>query len=363
MRGTQAARKGARAGAEKSAITRLLEVLGEFIGASPDCALVAWSGAEGARVLGAAGSCKQVLGAGAGALVGTPAGNLFRGGERAARDLVAACAGGSLSTRRDLMRVGGARRGRPFAAHLLLRSEGEGSAVALVRDLAAAQSSDDAALREEDLARFAALVAHEVRNPLSSVKIALQTLERGGLLPPNDLRRVAIAVREVGSIEALLSEVLDFARPLSLSLVPLDPRGVLAEAVQQLEGEWSGRGVHFSLKLPARMSPVLADPVRLSVAVSILGRQGAAFAEEVGGGEVQVQLKDGRTAWELSVRDPGRPLAKELRPKAFTPFTPRRAQGSGLGLAVVARIAREHGGEASMGAWRGGNEVRIRTPR
>ena len=53
-----------------------------------------------------------------------------------------------------------------------------------------------------------------------------------------------------------------------------------------------------------------------------------------------------RTGWQLTVRDPGHPIPLELREKAFVPFTPNRARGTGLGLAVVARVAREHGGEA-----------------
>ena len=52
------------------------------------------------------------------------------------------------------------------------------------------------------------------------------------------------------------------------------------------------------------------------------------------------------TGWQLTVRDPGRPIPPELREKAFVPFTPNRARGTGLGLAVVARVAREHRGDA-----------------
>src|SRR5207302_4569516 len=92
------------------------------------------------------------------------------------------------------------RGGQPFMAQLLLRGV-QGGAVAFVRDLTAGLEQADATLRAEDIARFASLVAHEVRNPLSAVKIALQTLERHGTLGQNDLRRTSIALREVRSEE------------------------------------------------------------------------------------------------------------------------------------------------------------------
>jgi two-component system nitrogen regulation sensor histidine kinase NtrY len=80
-------------------------------------------------------------------------------------------------------------------------------------------------------------------------------------------------------------------------------------------------------------------------------------AEEGGGGAIEVAVRELARGWELSVADPGRTLPPDLREKAFVPFTPQRARGSGLGLAVVARIAREHGGEARIEERPGGGNV------
>ena len=227
----------------------------------------------------------------------------------------------------------------------------------MVRDLTAGQPQADAAIRADDLARFASLVAHEVRNPLSAVKIALQTLERHGTLLPNDLRRTSIALREVLNIELLLNEVLEFARPPSLSRIPGDPRTPIEEAIAGVEIEWASRNVSFARKLPERMAPATLDPVRVRTAVKILCRQAAVASEEVGGGTVEVDGARGA----LRLGAPGRrrrphPLA-ELREKAFVPFTPQRARGSGLGLAVVARIAREHAATARIEERPGGGNA------
>jgi len=106
--------------------------------------------------------------------------------------------------------------------------------------------------------------------------------------------------------------------------------------------------VTFSRKLPERIAPSALDPVRVRTAVKILCRQAAVAAEEVGGGTVDVAVREAGRGWELTVADPGRTLAPELRQHAFVPFNPQRARGSGLGLAVVQRIAREHKGEARI---------------
>src|SRR5207245_4893079 len=191
------------------------------------------------------------------------------------------------------------RGGQPFAAQLLLRGV-NGGAVALIRDLTAGHLQADAALRAEDLARFASLVAHEVRNPLSAVKIALQTLERHGTLASNDLRRTSIALREVLNIELLLNEVLEFARPPSLSLVPGNPREPVREAVEGVEAEWSSRGVTFAVDVPERMPPFPLDPVRVRTAVQSLCRQAAVAADEAGGGRIEVALREAPPGWQLT---------------------------------------------------------------
>jgi two-component system nitrogen regulation sensor histidine kinase NtrY len=83
----------------------------------------------------------------------------------------------------------------------------------------------------------------------------------------------------------------------------------------------------------------------------------AVAADEVDGGTIEVAMRELPHGWELSVADPGRTLSPELREKAFVPFTPQRARGSGLGLAVVARIAREHKGEARIEERPGGGNI------
>jgi signal transduction histidine kinase len=328
------------AGRQAGPLVDACEELGGALAGAKDMCAVAWDDSASPRIACIAGAVHAVLGTED--LIGKPAALLFTGGERAARDLAQAAMKGPFEEHRSLL-----RSGKPFQAQLLL-SAAPGGVIALVRDVAASQEVADAAVRAEDLARFASLVAHEIRNPLSAVKIALQTLERHGTLGANDLRRTSIALREVLNIELLLNEVLEFARPPSVSIVPGDPRTPVRDAVAGVEAEWAERGVTFRLDLPNRIPPFPIDPVRVRTAVKILCRQAAVAAEEVGGGQIEVAVQKLGAGWQLKVTDPGHPIAPELRDKAFVPFTPNRARGTGLGLAVVSRIAREHRGDAQF---------------
>ncbi|GAC1607323.1 MAG: hypothetical protein NVS4B10_22370 [Myxococcales bacterium] len=109
------------------------------------------------------------------------------------------------------------------------------------------------------------------------------------------------------------------------------------------------------------MALVRADPTRIRTAVRILCRLAGLAAEEAGQGAVSVAVRPlPEQRWEIAVLDPGRQVDPHLREKAFMPFTPNQARGSGLGLAVVARIASEHGGSARLEAPPGGgNAVRV----
>ena len=308
-------------------LEKLAQEVARFIEGAHDLCAIAWDRRGEPLVVAAAANCQKIFGLDARALRGTPAGQLFAGGARAVLDLTAQATRSPTSVLQLLRRAGGPLAGQQFSARITTRSVRAGT-VGVVRDLSASQGETDAALRAADLSRFASLLAHEVRNPLSAVKIALQTLERNGQLRENDLRRARIAIREVGNIELLLNEVLEYARPPSLSRVPVDPRDPLREAALKLAADWRGRGVTIRLELPQRMPPVQADPARLVTAAQLLLRLGALAAEEQGGGEVVLSLRElpsepglagpPQRRWELAVSDSGRTLTKEARERCST---------------------------------------------
>src|SRR5439155_22337774 len=123
---------------------QICEELARTVGAATDSCIVAWDESSSPRIIFATGHTQEVLFAKAGELVGRPAGALFSGGERAARDLAAICSNVPAAEQRPVVRAG-----QPFAAELPLRGVSGGPG-ALGPDLAAGQQQADAVLLAED---------------------------------------------------------------------------------------------------------------------------------------------------------------------------------------------------------------------
>lgn len=198
--------------------------------------------------------------------------------------------------------------------------------------------SDVSALHE----RFASVVAHELRNPLSAVKIALQTVGRGEALPDKDATRLDIALREVGTIERVLDLILEWARPSDLLVEDATTGDVLRQISLFATDALDERGVSLEVAADDTSDTLCVDVVRLAFAVSELVRN-AAFAAPP---EAVVRLQCLREANDVVfvVSDHGSGLASEDIERAFEPFWSKSARGVGLGLTVARDVCNRHGG-------------------
>lgn len=217
------------------------------------------------------------------------------------------------------------------------------------RFLALGAGDDDGtlwvALRPADehitLPRFAQFMVHAVRNSLSSIKLAAQTLARADALGPRERKRATIAVREIGRLERLITTASEYARAPTRSGEPLDLAALLQGAVEATRSELEARNVRLSLELEPGLPRPVGDLLRLQLAFENL----LAFAARAmpDGGEVVARLgvEDGRAV--LSVRDHGPDLPDADAEALFLPFT-QGSRAAGLDLALVAQVARELGG-------------------
>lgn len=203
-------------------------------------------------------------------------------------------------------------------------------------------------IRAERLAavgELAAGVAHEIRNPLTSVKLLIQTAaQRPRDRAWND-RQYLVVQEEITRMEKTIQGLLDFARPQQLHRLPHDLRDTLRRALNLMEGRAKQERVRISTDLPSRPVLVEGDPEQLhQVFINLLLNGIDAMSQ---GGSLSVAVQSGGdTAGGCRVvfRDTGPGIPESVMQRIFEPFITSKERGTGLGLAVSRRIVQEHGG-------------------
>lgn len=222
--------------------------------------------------------------------------------------------------------------------------------------LAATLDDTRAALhaRDERLQMMLAGIAHEVRNPLGGLELYAGLLRDALGGQPERLQEVARIERELGHLRTVVSEFLEYARRPTpeLASVPLRP---LLEEIRELT-EAPG-GVTVSVDAPEGLT-VRADAGQLRRALLNLARNATAATQGRPGAVVLSAASAGTSGRvHVEVRDSGPGVPVPLREKIFTPFFTTREKGTGLGLAFVREIVRDHAGEVSVGDAPGGGAV------
>ena len=219
-------------------------------------------------------------------------------------------------------------------------------------------------LRAEQLAavgHLAASVAHEIRNPLTAIKMLIQAGQESGQPPllPEDLRVIETEIRRM---ESSLKTFLDFTRPprLERRLVPLSK--LLQEVAGLVRGRTEMQKVDLSLSFEDASLVVMADPEQLrQVLVNLILNSLDALPR---GGHIGVTIKSTQDIVEICVSDSGSGIAAEMLPQLFQPFSSNKETGLGLGLVISKRIIEDHGGTISAeNRQSGGAEFRIRLPK
>ncbi|HVU01779.1 MAG TPA: HAMP domain-containing sensor histidine kinase [Polyangiaceae bacterium] len=204
-----------------------------------------------------------------------------------------------------------------------------------------AEARAETAERLAELGRLATGLAHEIRNPLGSIAGSIQLLRTSRGLSEEDRKLCEIIQREASRLNDLVSDMMDVARPKRPEFAVVDAASTAREVVA-LAGK-SGRGVSdvdiaFS---GADAVYVRADPSQLRQLVWNLVRN--AVQASSAGGKVSVGVEDVAGTVVLTVADRGVGIDAEARSHLFDAFFTTRSHGTGIGLAVVKRIADEHG--------------------
>jgi nitrogen fixation/metabolism regulation signal transduction histidine kinase len=248
-----------------------------------------------------------------------------------------------------------------------------------VRDLRRARGRIEYLQRIGAWQEFARRLAHEIKNPLTPIQLAVQELHRGyDGADPALARRIedthAIVSEEVATLRRLVGEFSAFARLPEATLAPADLASFVADnarAVEALADEYRGddipaEALQVQVEAPVGPLPVRIDAMMLRRALDNLVRNALEALQPTAArrpGHVRVRALRERDRAVLEVLDDGPGIPEAERERVFDPYITTKAEGTGLGLPIVKKVVLEHGGEvACLDNPNGGARFRIELP-
>lgn len=261
--------------------------------------------------------------------------------------------------------TGKRRDGTTFPLHLSVGKMtvgGERKFTGIVHDLSARVRMEEQLREQAALARLgemAAVIAHEVKNPLAGIRGAIQVI--GSRLPEGsrDGAVVGDIIARVDGLNELMKDLLLFARPPQPRPMPIDLCRLLQATAQLFSSDPNVRNirVHIAGSTP----PIVADSELLKIVfVNLLVNAGHAMQ---GRGTITISLRALDKGCQVSFADQGPGIPEDLREKIFAPFFTTKARGSGLGLSTAKRLIDAHRGRINVACPpEGGTVVTVELP-
>ncbi len=228
------------------------------------------------------------------------------------------------------------------------------------------QLAEREVLRNDQLAalgQLAAGLAHELRNPLTSIKTLVEAVGDTG--QPLDGRDLQVMEEELARLDHTLQVFLDYARPPRLHRERIDLRDVLEKTKTLVSPQGARRGIKLDFAIPETPLTLMADAKQLRQLVLnlVLNAFDAVDGRDAPRVTVSAAPSDDGEGIELLVRDNGPGVPRELRDRIFEPFVSSKASGTGLGLSICRRIVEQHDGAIEIrDSEFGGAEFRIVLP-
>jgi two-component system sensor histidine kinase HydH len=195
------------------------------------------------------------------------------------------------------------------------------------------------------LEKMAPVLAHEIRNPLGSIKGAAQVL-RSEAEGEEQRKLLDVITEEVNRLNRVVSQFLDYARPYASELRPRSINAVIEKALALIETDRISGHVHVQLEFHPHLPPVPMDQEQIHQVILNIALNAIEAMPE--GGTLTIRTSriesDAGDAVGISIRDTGLGIRREALKQIFTPFFTTKERGVGLGLAVCQRIIRNHGG-------------------
>jgi PAS domain S-box-containing protein len=230
--------------------------------------------------------------------------------------------------------------------------QGQYAVAGICRDITERIKTEKRIRESERLAHIGKLttsLAHEIRNPLSSVKMNSQIILKNSDFGGNDKRRMEIVVSEISRLERILDEMLDFARPLKLNLKLFSINAVMDACLEIMDARIREKEIGVRKVYSRGLPSTLIDPEKVEQAIINVLLNAIEILPE--GGNIEVvtkQLSRDGDAIEVEINDDGPGISPEDLPYVFDPFFSNKKKGTGLGLSNMKKILEAHGGKASV---------------
>jgi two-component system sensor histidine kinase HydH len=223
--------------------------------------------------------------------------------------------------------------------------------VFIFRDLVEVRRLEQEVERSKRLASLGSLaagVAHEIRNPLSSVK-GFATYFRDKLKDsPQDRDTANTMIEEVERLDRVIGQLLEFARPSALKIKPVRITDLIQHSLKLIEGDARSKRIEVKVDIPPGLPDVSVDGDRISQVLLNLYLNGLQAMDGGGILEVTVSRDDSKKLTTITVADNGQGIETADQERIFDPYFTTKSDGTGLGLAIVHKILEAHGGSIKV---------------
>jgi two-component system, NtrC family, sensor histidine kinase HydH len=221
----------------------------------------------------------------------------------------------------------------------------------LFRDLTEVQSLKreiETSRRLASLGRLAAGIAHEIRNPLSSIKGFATYFKERYRDNPDDQKTSEVMIQEVDRLNRVITQLLEFARPPAIQKKRASLQNLIQHSLKMIERQASAKHIRVFSHLQSEIKEVDLDPDGISQVLLNLYLNAVEAMDQGGTLTVSLSMEEGASWVKIRVSDTGAGISKEDLEHIFDPYFTTKQTGTGLGLAIVHKIIEAHGGDVRV---------------